>query len=219
MRQFTNVIFDLDGTLIDSAPAILETFQGVLNKNGLSSRHPLDERLIGPPLAQSLIKITGLSDSSMINKLSEDFKVIYDEVGVAATQSYPEIEEQLALMHMGGIRLHLATNKRLFPTQRILERLGLLGYFESIYTIDREIPSYINKVKMISSLLVDAQLSAQKSCYVGDKAEDAAAAYYNDLQFFLAAWGYSDFKEAQGDWCVLSSPNIMAKTFIDFNSL
>jgi phosphoglycolate phosphatase len=215
--RFTNVIFDLDGTLVDSAPAILTTFQGVLDKNGLTSKVTLDERLIGPPLPFALAKITGIEDASIIDGLINDFKSVYDDQGVAATRCYPEIEQQLAIMHARGLRLHVATNKRLLPTKRILERLDLLRYFKEVYAIDRRTPPYASKTEMMGSLLADAGLPHGQSCYVGDRSEDAAAAKVNGLPFFLATWGYSDFETPQKEWRVLSSPEIMADILMDFD--
>ena len=217
--RLTNVVFDLDGTIVDSAPAILKTFEGVLDKNGITSKVTLDERLIGPPLPVALAKITGIEDALIIDRLIKDFKLVYDDQGVAATCCYPKIEQQLALMHERGFRLHVATNKRLLPTQRILERLDLLQYFEEVYAIDRRTPSYPSKTEMIASLLSDARLPDGQSCYVGDRSEDAAAAKENGLPFFLATWGYSDFKSPQKEWRVISSPEILAQTLMDSDGI
>ena len=213
--RFTNVIFDLDGTLVDSAPAILKTFQHVLDKNGLSAIVNLDEQLIGPPLASTLKKITGIEDAATIDSLIKDFKSIYDDQGVAATRCYPKIEQQLGVMVERGLHLHVATNKRLLPTQRILERLDILRYFKEVYAIDRSRTPYVSKTVMMAALLMDAKLPHGESCYVGDRSDDAVAAKANGIPFFLAIWGYPDFDEPQKEWRVISSPRIMAETVMN----
>lgn len=212
MMSLTDVIFDFDGTIVDSAPAILATFQGVLDKHDLKSKIQLDNRLIGPPLAATIGKITGLVDPKEVSLLIEDFKKVYDDVGVAATKPYPAVVEQLEVLKEQGLRLHIATNKRMHPTMLILDRLGLSKHFDCIYAIDRVQPAYSTKSVMIAALLADANLVKIRSCYVGDRSEDAAAAEFNNLRFFLAAWGYRDYVTPHHNWVLIETSNAMAET-------
>lgn len=212
MMSLTDVIFDFDGTIVDSAPAILATFQGVLDKHDLKSKIHLDNRLIGPPLAATIGKITGLEDPEEVSLLIEDFKKVYDDVGVAATKPYPAVVEQLKVLKEQGLRLHIATNKRMRPTMLILDQLGLSKHFDCIYAIDRVQPAYGTKSEMIAALMADANLEKLQSCYVGDRSEDAAAAEFNNLRFFLAAWGYRDYVTPHPNWVLIETSNAMAET-------
>lgn len=200
MDSISHIIFDLDGTLIDSAPAILETFQGVLEKNGIEPRVTINSQIIGPPLIDALRCMTGYEDQNQLIKLAEEFKQRYDSDGVYHTHAYPGVIAMLDGLMSYGYKLHIATNKRAWPTGRVLEHLDLARYFVTVYSIDRVEPPYNSKQSMISALLGQQNISAELGCYVGDKYEDGLAADANKLAFVAAEWGY-------GEWGIASRPN------------
>ena len=120
---YNAVLFDLDGTLIDSSPSILSCFGRVLDEAGLQPLVPLSNSLIGPPLRQTLINLTGLTDNGQLNQLIERFKVYYDSEGYKASKVYDGIETILDHLVQSGISLAIATNKRRVPTLKIIEYL------------------------------------------------------------------------------------------------
>ncbi|MBV5349668.1 HAD hydrolase-like protein, partial [bacterium] len=65
------IIFDFDGTLIDSAPAILNAFAAALNEKDLTPHTPLNTSIIGPPLKETLIRLSGSDDAELIESLSD----------------------------------------------------------------------------------------------------------------------------------------------------
>jgi len=76
-----HILFDLDGTLIDSAPTILSCFARVLEKRGMHPKCELTHSLIGPPLIETLRRISGIDDPEILQGLADNFKRYYDEVG------------------------------------------------------------------------------------------------------------------------------------------
>lgn len=193
-RHYTHVVFDFDGTLVDSAPAILGCFCEVLAARSIAPRVEIDSRLIGPPLIETMARISGLDDVADIRQLAEDFKRRYDSDGVFATAAYAGVEEALDSLRAMGCRLHIATNKRTLPTGLILDYLGLTRYFDSVYAIDRVNPPYTHKAAMIGAQLAEQGLPAEQTCYVGDKAEDGLAADANRLAFYAVTWGYGEWR-------------------------
>ncbi|MBT8604104.1 HAD hydrolase-like protein [Polynucleobacter paneuropaeus] len=193
-KYITDIIFDLDGTLIDSAPAILESFKIALEKNNIESICQLNSDIIGPPLIETLTRITGIDDEVILNKLAEDFKGYYDLGGYRATKPFPGIGELLKECNLYGFRLHIATNKRLVPTTLILEHLGWRHYFKSIYALDSKSPSFRDKGAMLLALLDVEKISSNSAFYVGDRVEDYQSAIGNNLNFLGATWGYQDQK-------------------------
>ena len=59
-----DILFDLDGTLIDSSPGILASFERVLAAHGMRAAVPLEASLIGPPLAVTLRQVSGIEDEA-----------------------------------------------------------------------------------------------------------------------------------------------------------
>lgn len=193
-KDIAEIIFDLDGTLIDSAPSILECFKRVLASNSIEPLYPLNSDLIGPPLIQTLSRLTGIHDLTDLSKLAEDFKAHYDFGGYKSTLAFHGVSELLQECSASRFGLHIATNKRLIPTTLILEHLGWTQYFKSIYALDSSTPSFSSKAVMLSKLLENERINPKSAIYVGDRAEDNQSATENDLKFLGASWGYQDEK-------------------------
>ena len=189
-KEIKNIIFDLDGTLIDSAPSILGAFQKTLNHFSYQSKKTLNSELIGPPLEQTLREISGETDSEKLSFLVEFFKKSYDNESYALSIPYLGVTEMLKDLKFSGRRLHIATNKRFTPTQKIIEFFSWEKYFQTIYAIDKATPVYLNKFHMLKSMISDLDLQVKDCIYIGDRLEDGEAASLNAIPFIYADWGY-----------------------------
>lgn len=194
-----NVIFDLDGTLIDSAPSILAGFAASMDAHGLTPQVALTERLIGPPLLQTLQKISGIDDAALLASLAQGFKDFYDNEGYRHSVVYAGVTELLATLVKRDFELHLATNKRLLPTVRIIEYFGWTPLFASVYALDKASPAYADKAAMIAAQMQQHGLSDAATHYVGDTLADGKAAAANKLPFIAADWGYGDLSSLRSN--------------------
>jgi phosphoglycolate phosphatase len=185
-----NLIFDFDGTLVDSGPGILHTLALVLQAQGLQPQLPLTRDLIGPPLPVTLRKLAGDVEPAVLEALVADFRAIYDGEGVMVTKPYPGIVDVIAALAARGCGLHLATNKREKPTLLLLDHLGLTPHFKSVYCLDSRNPGFANKGAMLQIQLVEQALVAADCLYIGDTNHDEQAAAAAGLPFVAVAWGY-----------------------------
>lgn len=192
-----SVIFDLDGTLIDSAPSILFCFSQVLKSNGFNVLCPISSSIIGPPLIPTLKKLTGLNDNKKLEELAEEFKNYYDSEHCLLSKPYDGVNEGLHKLYSDGFDLHIATNKRAVPTKNIIKHLGWDNFFSSIYTLDKENILFASKAEMIVDQIKKFKLNPKKSIYVGDRIEDQEAARLNSLKFVGVTWGYGNFASSQ----------------------
>ena len=199
---FDAIIFDLDGTLIDSAPSILASFRLVLEEAGISPQVPLTPSLIGPPLRQTLTTISGIAPGPLLDELAAAFARIYDSTGYRATVVYTGVPELLQELAGAGVVLAIATNKRRVPTLKILEHFGWDGYFGRVGTLDTPTPPHADKGALIAALLADLDLEPRRTLYVGDKSEDGEAADANGMNFIAAGWGYGRWEQPSlpGHW-------------------
>jgi phosphoglycolate phosphatase len=211
VSQARHVIFDLDGTLVDSAPGILAAFRAVLTAHQIAPRVPLDQAIIGPPLQETLTLLTGVKDESVLVQLANDFKQRYDTEGVLATPAYPGIAELLTKLREQNRTLHIATNKRFAPSRSIVAHLGWSANFSSLHALDMYAPRLANKAVMLANLLRELNLSSDNCVYVGDKIEDAEAADNNQLPFIAAQWGYGNFTQSNHPqhWKFAESPTAL----------
>lgn len=184
-----NMIFDLDGTLVDSAPSILAGFAAVVERHGLKPQVPLDSRLIGPPLMPTLARITGLEDPAALTELAGTFKAWYDTQGYTLTVAYPGVDAALRAL-ASRTRLFIVTNKRIYPTRQILGHLGWAPLFTGVYAQDAFEPPLQSKAAVIGRVLATHGIHPAAALYVGDRAEDGEAATANGLTFAWATWGY-----------------------------
>ncbi len=136
MPRTPHILFDLDGTLIDSAPAILASFREAFARSGIAPARAIDASVIGPPLAETLELLSGSADPALLGRLAEAFKASYDSEGYQATAAFAGVGELLADLAGAGLTLSIATNKRLHPTRLILDHLGWTGHFAHVYALD-----------------------------------------------------------------------------------
>ena len=202
------LIFDLDGTLIDSSASILEGFTMALDNLKIAPKFPLTATVIGPPLRDTLATLAGSDDASLLDALVKSFKNYYDAEGYKTTTVFSGVSEMLQELHRAGNALHIATNKRLLPTKLILKHLGWSGLFASVYALDARSPAFPNKAAMIAGLIEDQGVAPGSAAYIGDRPEDGFAADANALPFYAADWGYSAFpaQDTPAHWVMLTKP-------------
>ena len=188
--RFRAIVFDLDGTLIDSAAGILESCSAAFKAVGIVPCIGPSTSLIGPPLKDILTQMLGYHDPTLLAALSNAFKAHYDAVGYRSSQPYDGIEDLLNTLAERNVPLYIATNKRALPTRLILQMLHWTDRFQGIYSLDSFAPALPNKGALLQQLLQQEHLSALDTVYVGDRDEDALAAQQAELPFARATWGY-----------------------------
>jgi phosphoglycolate phosphatase len=186
------IIFDLDGTLIDSADAILESFKWAFSVCGCKPKIPYSKSLIGPPLMEILVCLSGVTDKTTLNALADAFKKYYDEYGYSKTKAFDQIPIALETLHQLGHSLFVATNKRIIPTIKIIDHLNWNNYFTAVLALDGYKPILSNKAELLNRLMVDYKIQTGDAIYIGDRNEDAEAASVNGLNFMMVEWGYKN---------------------------
>jgi phosphoglycolate phosphatase len=182
-----NVIFDLDGTLIDSAPGIVSSCEHAFEACNLSPINPIDSSIIGPPLRETMILLLGHNNDRQATALVEEFKEHYDSEGLKFTTPFPQVEEMLSSLYLKKNLLYIVTNKRQKPTQAILEHLNWTRFFQSVYSIDSFGEMIGSKPELLNKLICDVGLDRRDCVYIGDRTEDADAAKRNKLKFVYAS--------------------------------
>jgi len=216
MPRYRHILFDLDGTLIDSAPAILASYRDAFAQAGIEPVVPIDADIVGPPLLETLQILSGSHDPALVARLADGFKASYDSEGYRQTAAYPGVGTMLQRLGAAGLQLSIATNKRIHPTRLILEHLGWLGHFDHIYALDLFTPRLPDKAAMIRRLMADHALPDHRSVYIGDRSEDGESADANGLPFIAATWGYGSLEagDMAGHWHACGSPADLADTLL-----
>jgi len=129
-----NVLFDLDGTLIDSRPDIVAGLRHALRRLGheLPAGQALDWA-IGPPLAEVLARLLAAFGESRSEEAAGHYRAWYAAAGLFDARPYPGVPELLDRLAASGRRLFVATAKRTGFARTVLEHFGLAGRFADIY--------------------------------------------------------------------------------------
>lgn len=186
----SHIIFDLDGTLIDSAGAILASYRAAFAACEVTPVQSIEADIVGPPLLETLRRLAGDGDTALISRLADAFRRSYDADALLETKAYPGVGDMLRTLRGAGMVLSMATNKRIHPTRLIVEHLGWSGLFDPVYALDLFVPPLPNKAAMLGQLLAEQKIDAHRAVYVGDRAEDGEAAEAHGLPFIAATWGY-----------------------------
>lgn len=188
--KFNSIIFDLDGTLVDSAPGILRSFGHAMTITGITPARALTPDIIGPPLADTLRALCPHADVATLAKVTAAFKQHYDTEGCLQTRPFQGITELLDMLSDAGCPIFVATNKRHQPTQQIIHHLGLAPYFVAVYSLDSIHPPASNKGTLLRHILEKHGLATEATLYVGDRYDDYEAAAYSGMAFAFATWGF-----------------------------
>lgn len=188
----TLAIFDLDGTLIDSAGGIGRALNLVLQDLGLEPL-ALDQvrTLIGDGVSHLLQRAFAVRNhtSPDIGDDVRKFMAHYSDDPVAHTYLYPGVAETLRLLHSRGMTLAVCTNKPFKISEVILEKLDLARYFSAVLGGDSR-PYRKPDPRMLEELLRQFAATPEQTVLVGDSEVDAATAQAAGVPFVLVTFGY-----------------------------
>ncbi len=195
----TAIIFDLDGTLIDSVGDIHIALNKML---ALAGHDPLGietvARFIGKGSSNLVKRMTdhvGLpNDATSHRYYLEKFLDIYTSTPPKLTKVFEHVHEVLTDFRLSGIELGLCTNKPEIATYVVLEQFGLTGFFSSIVGGDR-LPSLKPDPAMLN--LVMRELAVERCLFVGDSEVDVATAKAAGMPIALFTKGYRQLPVAE----------------------
>ena len=189
------LLFDLDGTILDSLPGIEHSVRAAFQSCGLPIRKPRLRGLIGPPIRTILSMVGDIADCSVLDQLERAFRVSYDSSGWQKTVCFADANVVLKMMRLYGYRLFVVSNKPRHVSLRILEAQKLLDLFEVILTSDTRNPRFRGKDEMIRQLMAQNKLNADSCLLIGDTMEDALAAATAGIGFAYMTHGYGVITE------------------------
>ncbi|MCX6143294.1 MAG: HAD-IA family hydrolase [Ignavibacteriales bacterium] len=169
-----NIIFDLDGTLVDSKRDIAAAQHWVLAQLGVHSYKPEElYPLIGKPLAETFAKLLPADLHKRIPEATELYKEHYPPRALETTTLFPGVRETLETLWERGIRLATATTKLGAGTRRVLTHFGIAEHFAQIQGSDN-IPFKPDPF-IITKILEDQSWEKSDTLMVGDTDNDILA--------------------------------------------
>ena len=189
------VLFDLDGTLLDTIADLAEGANRMLAELGRPLR-TLDEvhSFVGkgiPNLVRRCLTENTQATEAEIDAALPVFRRHYAEVNGRATRIYPGVLETLAALREQGRRLAVVTNKAEAFTLPLLERMGIAGHFDAVVSGDT-LPVKKPDPAVLFHACRLLGVDAGRTVMIGDSANDALAARGAGMPVLLVTYGYSE---------------------------
>lgn len=208
-KKYKTILFDLDGTLIDSKPGILTAIRKTLNEFKIPYTEEVINQMVGPPFRISMKELLGIEDMSLIEQLIFVYRIHYKGGDWKDCSIYDGVEDMLTALRGAGYTIGLATSKPLQYTTIIMESLGLDKYFDYVggATGDATAEMKTDVINMVLSKLNVTDLDSV--LMIGDRLYDIEGAKQSGVDSMGILWGYGDRAEHEscGADFILSTPS------------
>lgn len=196
LLKYKTVIFDLDGTLAESAPGVVASAKHALAVMGLPYPAELpDNTLIGPPLRYSFQHSLGVGADRLEEAIGL-YRVRYADLGIREAKLYPGVEELLAGLRAAGACICLATSKYSVMTEIMLDHFQIRHFFDYLSMSDgTEMVS--SKKKLLQNVLEATATPPEKAVMIGDTRFDAEGARETGVPFIGVLYGYGSRREME----------------------
>ena len=216
MTNYTTVLWDLDGTIVNSSPGVFQSFRKTfetLNLPILSDEQMLP--FMGPPLTVSF-KSLGFSDDLVHTCLSVYRDYYLNHGGALNAKLYDGVVETIAKSKAAGITNSLATSKAETGTKLVGEHFDFLKYFDVLGTASND-ERRNTKAKVIAYALEELQkINADLSrvILIGDRIHDVEGAREHGIDVCLVKWGFGNEAEwQQADFLVSNTAELETLLF------
>lgn len=207
--HYDAILFDVDGTLIDSAPGILNTLEEVFKEMGVGIARSELKRYIGPPLRKSFGE--HFSEPEKIEEATERYRKSYAVKGCHEGDAYPGVPQMLRRLKAAGLTLCTATCKPVDVVTPILKEKGLAEYFDFIGGASMD-ESRDTKTDVIRYVLSQPVMQGKRVLMVGDRNDDMQGAANCHLDAAGALYGYGSREELAPFGPVFFAENCAALT-------
>jgi phosphoglycolate phosphatase len=193
---FRTIVFDLDGTLIDSARDVGEAVNRVLADHGLTPLDDATQRSLmgegGKVRTRKAFALRGVTlDEMALRDRVSDFIRYYAEQPVTHTRPYDGVAETLGALSRSGVRLAVCTNKYEASARDVLGRLDLMAMISDVAgadTFDVRKPDPGHVLKLLARMGADPAQAAM----IGDSIHDVHAGQRAGLPTVAVSWGYAE---------------------------
>lgn len=202
------VVFDCDGTLVDSQHMIVAAMEGAFSRFGLRSpERTAILSVVGLSLDQAFQRLAPLAKSADVIALAEAYKTAFGQLRRDRAHEeplYPGVRKALqALAREPDVLLGVATGKSRRGLAAVLDREGLTDLFVTLQTADTN-PSKPHPAMLIEAM-AQAGVKPHRTLMVGDTIYDVSMARDAGVRAIGVAWGYHPTAElaAAGAYCVM----------------
>ena len=197
-NPLAGMFFDLDGTLVDSAPDLHDALVALCRERTLKAPDYETVRAVTSRGARAIVATAfGDQGEDVVDAVLPLFLELYVDTGTVRTHPFPGIETLLRKLESRGIPWGVITNKAGFLAAPLMERLGYAARSSALVAGDT---LAVRKPHPDPVLLACTQAKVEPAhcVFVGDDPRDVQAGRAAGLRTIVAGWGYLDPEEARG---------------------
>jgi phosphoglycolate phosphatase len=192
MLKDATIVFDLDGTLVNTAPDLINALNDVLTRHGHAAVTAEAVRasvgLGARVMIEEALRRSGVTDD--VDGMLAEFLIHYEANIARESRPFPGAVAALEALASGGARLAVRTNKREYLSRRLLQALELEGYFSAIagpdtFAVAKPDPGHLTGVIAL------AGGTPSRAVMVGDSAVDVRTAKAASVPVILVSFGYA----------------------------
>ena len=201
--KYKYILFDLDGTITESGPGIMNSVEYALNKMNreVGDRDTL-KKFIGPPLTESMEKYYGMSEEEALLGVKY-YREYYHDKGIYENRVYDGLEEVLKKINEAGKQAIVATSKPEKYAKIIMDHFHLTKYFACVAGMEMD-GGRGTKAQVITYALEKNDITDKsKVLMIGDREHDVIGAHENGLDCLGILYGFGsrkEFEEAGADY-------------------
>lgn len=211
-----NILFDLDGTIIDPGKGIIKSYCAALIALGHEDKISENmDWIIGPPLRNSFAQIL---PANLIEHAVDKYREFHAKGGLLEAKLYEGIKEIICELYEEGHQLFICTAKNIpFATINI-EQFELKKYFKEIFGSHLD-GTFDDKGELINFIIKEQKLEPEETLMIGDRKHDMIAARKNNVLGLGALWGYGSHEELieNGAMQTFETPYDLKQYFINKN--
>ncbi len=189
------ILFDLDGTLIDSVPDLAGALNALLEEEGFD---PVSEAQVREMVGDGVEKLVARGFAACGQELRDDelkervplFMALYEPRATLKTRLYPQVAETLKSLQADGIKLAVLTNKPKGAAGLILDGLQIGSCFDVIIGGDSGLPKKPEPA-VVFTALKELGTAAEEALFVGDSPADVGAARAAEVPVVVVSYGYT----------------------------
>jgi phosphoglycolate phosphatase len=203
--RFSAIVFDLDGTLVDSAPDLCGVVNDMLHQHG---RVVLDmddiRKMVGDGAAKLIERGFGATGGlpAPLPDLTREFIRLYEARIARETRPFPGVVETLERFKAAGLKMGVCTNKTTHLSRRLLDELDLSRFFSAIVGGDG--PARKPDRRHLEATMRELDAGADEALMVGDSMNDVAVARNAGVKVVAVTFGYTTIAPSElGADCVI----------------
>ena len=193
-KIYDTVFMDFDGTIADTCEGILKAVNFMFSRIGMEKNDEKELLLfIGPPVKQHLMDRYGFHEQQAIDAYAH-FREYYCETGLYESRLFPGVEDAIKGIKALGITLCVATSKPEIMARTLLEKFGLVPYFDGIFCAVLE-KGLVSKTQVLQYGFECLGGKPQSAVMVGDRYHDIDGAKAVGIDSIGVLYGYGHYDE------------------------